>query len=298
VIDTYGTASGQLLRKFADVRVSSEKIQSLVAADGVKAADYLKREPEEAKPQVADSKEDPLYVTLDGGMVFVDKRWQEVKLGCIYRAEDKVEGKRGELTARECVAVRGNPDALAELLWPRAVVAGSNQRKVVVLGDGARWIWNLAEHLFPDRVEILDWYHADEHISKLARVLYGEGTVEAKQWREVQLERLMEDEVDKVIQGLGFLHRGQRSAEKRKEIDELKGYLDNNRQRMLYKSFRDSGYDIGSGAVESAVNHVVQQRMKRPGMRWHARGADAMLALRSIYRSTEAWDDYWAYRTA
>jgi hypothetical protein len=169
---------------------------------------------------------------------------------------------------------------------------------VVVLGDGAHWIWTLAEHLFPDRVEILDWYHADEHISKLARVLYGDGTVRAKQWREVQLDRLMEDEVDKVIQGLGFLQRGQRSAEKRKEIDELKGYLENNRQRMLYKSFRDSGYDIGSGAVESAVNHVVQQRMKRSGMRWRARGADAMLALRSIYRSTGAWDAYWAYRTA
>jgi hypothetical protein len=298
VIDTYAAASGQLLRKFADVRVSSEKIQSLVADDGIKAADYLQREPEEDKPQVAEPKEDPLYVAIDGGMVFVDKRWQEVKLGCIYRGEDKVDGKRSELTARQCVAVRGNPDALAELLWPRAVLAGANQRKVVVLGDGAHWIWNLAEHLFPDRIEILDWYHADEHISKLARVLYGDGTVRAKQWREVQLDRLMVDEVDKVIQGLGFLQRGQRSAEKRKEIDELKGYLQNNRQRMLYKSFLDSGYDIGSGVVESAVNHVVQQRMKRSGMRWHARGADAMLALRSIYRSTGAWDAYWAYRTA
>ncbi len=129
-------------------------------------------------------------------------------------------------------------------------------------------------------------------------MLYGDGTDKAKKWRKVQLARLWEDEVDKVIQGLGFVKRGQRSAEKRKQIDELESYLENNRQRMFYKSFRHSGYDIGSGAVESAVNHVVQQRMKRSGMRWRARGADAMLALRSVYRSTGTWDAFWAYRSA
>ena len=79
-------------------------------------------------------------------------------------------------------------------------------------------------------------------------------------------------------------------------MDDLARYLTTNRVRMRYQTFRAAGYAIGSGAVESAVSYVVQQRMKRVGMRWRAAGADAMLALRSIYRSTGAWDRFWSTR--
>ena len=77
---------------------------------------------------------------------------------------------------------------------------------------------------------------------------------------------------------------------------DLERYLTTNRARMRYQTFRAAGYAIGSGTVESAVSHVVQQRMKRVGMRWRAAGADAMLALGSIYRTTGAWDRFWARR--
>ena len=77
---------------------------------------------------------------------------------------------------------------------------------------------------------------------------------------------------------------------------DLERYLTTNRARMQYQTFRAAGYAIGSGAVESAVSHVVQQRMKRVGMHWRAPGADAMLALRSIYRTTGAWDEFWAVK--
>ena len=95
-------------------------------------------------------------------MVFVDGRWQEVKLGCLYTEQGRVQSKlgRGELTERQVVGVRGSPEALGEVLWPRSCSMGAESRKVVILGDGAPWIWNLAEELFTDRVEILDWYHA------------------------------------------------------------------------------------------------------------------------------------------
>ena len=171
---------------------------------------------------------------------------------------------------------------------------GAESRKVVILGDGAPWIWNLAEELFTDRVEILDWYHADENISRVARVVFGEGTDEAAQWRKSQLDRLYEDAVDEVVEGLRFLKKRHRSKDE--EIDKLTGYLERNGHRMKYRTFRQSGYYIGSGAVESAVSHVMQQRMKRVGMRWHAAGADAMLALRCVFRSTGAWDSFWNYR--
>ena len=99
-----------------------------------------------------------------------------------------------------------------------------------------------------------------------------------------------------MIEGLRFLGSHQRSATKRRAVDHLARYLTTNRERMRYQTFRAAGYAIGSGAVESAVSHVVQQRMKRVGMRWRSAGADAMLALRSIYRSTGAWDQFWATR--
>ncbi len=114
------------------------------------------------------------------------------------------------------------------------------------------------------------------------------------QWRKSQLDRLYEDAVDEVIEGLRFLKKRHRSKDE--EIDKLTGYLERNGHRMKYRTFRQSGYYIGSGAVESAVSHVMQQRMKRVGMRWHAAGADAMLALRCVFRSTGAWDSFWNYR--
>ena len=282
----------------AGVDVSSEKMQALVRDEGARATETLTAA---APPSglAGDSALGPLTVGIDGGMVFVDQRWQEVKLACLYDVKDRVgPSTRGVLTRRAVVAVRGTPEALAARLWPQAAALGAGHRRVVVLGDGAPWIWNIAAELFPDRVEILDWDHADEHISAVARTLYGEGTDRAVTWRTTQLDRLATDGVDHIIASLRFLGAHQRTVAKRTAVTDLTRYLTTNRERMQYQTFRAAGYAIGSGAVESAVSHVVQQRMKRVGMRWRAAGADAMLALRSIYRSTGAWDRFWTTRRA
>ena len=102
--------------------------------------------------------------------------------------------------------------------------------------------------------------------------------------------------VDQIIESLRFLRPHQRTAAKRTAVTDLERYLTINRARMQYQTFRAAGYAIGSGAVESAVSDVVQQRMKRVGMHWRAPGADAMLALRSIYRTTGACDEFWAVK--
>jgi hypothetical protein len=102
--------------------------------------------------------------------------------------------------------------------------------------------------------------------------------------------------VEEVIAGLRFLGAHQRSAVKRQAVEDLQRYLSTNRARMRYRTFRDAGFQIGSGTAESAIGHVVQHRMKRAGMRRGAPGADAMLALRSVYRSTAAWDTFWRAR--
>jgi hypothetical protein len=87
-------------------------------------------------------------------------------------------------------------------------------------------------------------------------------------------------------------------AAKLKAIDDLHRYLTTHRERVSYGTFRAQGLLVGSGAIEGAMNHVIQQRMKRAGMRWKAQGADQMLALRCVYRSTGHWDEFLSWRTA
>jgi hypothetical protein len=300
VMEPYAVARDELLGRFAGVTVSVEKIERLVEQEGERAERFLRETPEHDHG-VGPGETGPCYVGIDGGMIFVEGRWQEAKLGCLYQARDRVElsPTRRELMARQVVAVRGEPAALGALLWPRARAAGIDEgREVVVLGDGAPWIWNLAAEQFPRRVEILDWYHAKEHVSETARILYGEGSERSEQWRQEQLDRLWEDGVEEVIAALRFLGAHQRRAAKRKAVEDLRRYLTTNQERMRYRTFREAGYQIGSGAAESAIGHVVQQRMKRSGMRWEAPGADAMLALRSVYRSIGAWDTFWRARAA
>jgi len=288
VVEPYEAASSELLERFAGVRVSTEKLQALV--HGVAPAAAALEPP--APPPAPD--EAPLCVAIDGGMVFVDGRWQEVKLACVFDATGgATPDARPTLLNKQVVAVRGTPEALAERLWPQVAPLLAEERLAVVLGDGAPWIWHLAAEVFPHRVEVLDWYHADEHVSAVARTLYGDGTPKAAEWRQTQLDRLWADGVDQVIEGLRFLGAHQRAAAKRDAVEALQRYLTTNRERMRYQTFRAAGYRIGSGAVESAVSHVVQQRMKRVGMRWRAAGADAMLTLRAVYRSTGAWDRLW-----
>ena len=301
VLEPYEAGRDQLLRRFAGVSVSVEKIERLVAQEGERAQAFLRAVSERSPGEWAEGQAGPCYVGIDGGMIFVEGRWQEAKLGCLYQARDRVElsATRAELLARQVVAVRGEPAALGALLWPRAKSAGIDERQeVVVLGDGAPWIWNLAAEHFPRRVEILDWYHAKEHVSATARILYGEGTERSAQWRKEQLDRLWDNRVDEAIATLRFLGAHPRSAAKRETVEDLRRYLTTNRARMQYRTFREAGYQIGSGATESAIGHVIQQRMKRAGIRWGTAGADAMLALRSIYRSTGAWDTFWRARAA
>jgi len=301
VLEPYAAGRDELLGRFAGVAVSVEKIERLVAQEGQRAQGFLREAPEGAPRAAVGDTAGPCYVGIDGGMIFVEGRWQEAKLGCLYQARHRVEvsATRAELLARQVVAVRGEPGALGPLLWPRAKAAGIDERReVVVLGDGAPWIWNLAAEHFPKRVEILDWYHAKEHVSATARILYGEGTERSAQWRREQLDRLWDDQVEELITGLRFLAAHQRRAAKREAVEDLRRYLTANRERMRYRTFREAGYQIGSGATESAIGHVIQQRMKRAGIRWGGLGADAMLALRSVYRSTGAWDAFWRARAA
>ena len=289
-LEPYREAALNLLLKFSGVEVSRARIQRKSIEEGKSMEGYFQHGDDvPEKPAVCDE----LYVSIDGGMVHVDDQWQEAKVGLICDGDEQVDAEGRMLMARDIAAVRGGPEELAEAMDARLARFDLSRTRAVVLGDGAKWIWNLAEDMFPNRVEILDYYHAMEHLWGCANVLFGEGSDETKKWVEQQKKLLLDDKVEQVIRSLVKLQAKYRAPSKKEAIISLHGYMSNNAHRMRYKTFTEAGHPIGSGAVESAIKYVIQSRMKRAGMRWHQKGADSMLCLRSIYCSTGRWNQYW-----
>jgi hypothetical protein len=146
---------------------------------------------------------------------------------------------------------------------------------VVIVGDGAEWIWNRAA-MFPQCCEILDFWHALEHAWIFARLRYGEGSAQAGRWVHQIAEDLRAGKVQEVIAGLKRLRP--KTPELRESLQELLRYYRENAGRMRYDEYLRLGYGIGSGAVESAHKQVVHARLRQAGMRWSESGARRLLA--------------------
>lgn len=272
----------QFERVVEEVGGCFETIESSSVTDALKRSSHLS----EASP-------DDLYVCIDGAMVRIVNEWRECKVGAIFDATADADGSphRGVTTFQAGV---WDADELGNRLYLEASRRGlSNANRVVVLGDGARWIWNQSDTHFPRAIEILDWYHACEHLWEVAREFYADGTDRCREWVEMQKRLLMNDEVRTVIQDIEGLepHTKQQQQVRKTNI----GYFKRNRQRMKYKTYRKKGLFIGSGAVESACKHLVQQRFKGAGMRWSQNGFKHLIAIRTAYKNNrfdELWDKY------
>ncbi len=156
-------------------------------------------------------------------------------------------------------------------------------RPVHVVGDGAPWIWNVAEEHFGARTEVVDFYHACEHIWTVARALAGADAAAAKAWADARIEELRKEGGAPVRAALAKARAP--TAEAAEIVRRERGYFATNAAGMAYPTIADQGLPIGSGAVQSSAQHVVQQRMKRPGQRWSCTGGAAMLALRARHAS-------------
>jgi hypothetical protein len=164
-------------------------------------------------------------------------------------------------------------------------------QRQVFIGDGALWIWNLAGIIAPEAIQIVDLYHAKEHLSKLANVIFGSDTDLAKKWATDQHNNLESGNLDTVLSAIGC-HMS-RSAEVGEKASKEFDYFTNNRNRMKYDYFRSLGLCVGSGVVEAGCRVVIGQRLKRSGMFWSLNGANAIIALRSSLLSGR-FDDFWA----
>jgi len=210
-------------------------------------------------------------------------RFREVKTGVILLPAERVQPSPGRhsVVRRFLVTCLGDADEIYNRVWAQLQELGWLGAKtvVVIVGDGAEWIWNRVS-MFPLRCEILDFWHAIEHAWEFARLRYGEGSKQADRWIHQIAKQLRAGKVEQVIDHLKRLQPT--TPDLRKKLDELIRYYSDNAQRMRYDEYLRLGYGIGSGAVESAHKQVVHARLRQAGMRWSEMGARSLLALRLL----------------
>jgi len=219
-----------------------------------------------------------LYVAMDGSFAHIDDGWHEVKTGVVYEA---VVGKHGRDRSgvKRYVSAQESAQEFGDRLYSVAVEEGIDRAKeVVVLGDGAEWIWNLADRHYPDATQIVDYWHACQHIWEVAHLQYGEASELGQRWAQDHCRRLKREGPQPLLTALRRMKPSKRKAAKK--ISAEIGYFARNRHRMQYPTHRARGLMIGSGPAEAACKLVVGQRLKGPGMRWKPPGADAVLAVR------------------
>lgn len=210
----------------------------------------------------------------------------------------------GEALRKTYHATQDRVEDFREMVSLEAQKRGVETAEVLVfVGDGAAWVWKTAQTLFPKATQVLDWYHAMEHIWAVGRAKFGNREKELWAWTtkmETELHRgkvqAVIDAIRVVSQELGApdetLSEQARALDARWIAHRNIGYFEENRERMNYPVYREQGLPIGSGVVESACKHVVASRCKRAGMRWDESGAENILALRCLALN-ERWDSAW-----
>ncbi len=241
------------------------------------------------------------YVSCDGCHTNSQEGWKETKVGCIYRDYPQPPNSSGATPSARTpsiryVAERENAAHFGKELYKLATQSGIYQedigtQEVVFIGDGAAWIWNLADEYFPNAVEIVDYMHAKSHLYDVAKVAFGETeTEDVETWVTETEPFLFDGNIPEVVSRIRAL------ATQHPDVCEIlvreTGYFEKHAKRMQYKTFREKGYQVGSGVIESACKHVVGQRCKQAAMRWKKEGINSVLALRCLVKN-KAWDRYW-----
>jgi hypothetical protein len=253
-----------------------------------------------------------LYVEMDGtGVPVVRKESEgragkqdgqpahtrEAKLGCVFtqtRVDEEGYPLRDEASTSYVGAIE-SCEEFGRRLYAEAWQRGwGRAQKKVVLGDGAEWIWNQADLHFSEATQIVDLYHAREHLWSLAAKLYANDSPAQKRWVMVRKDKLDNGEIEALVASLRSVAAAH--PELAGDIRTEAAYFQDNKERMRYPKFREQGLFVGSGVIEAGCKTVLG-RLKRSGMFWTVRGANAIIALRCCQLSGK-FEDYWEARRA
>jgi len=253
-----------------------------------------------------------VYVQMDGTGIPVVKKetvgrpgkrdgqpahTREVKLGCVF-TQTRWDEKGFALRDPDSTTYTGAIETAEEFgkrIYREALQRGwSRARKKVVIGDGAEWIWNLVAEHFPGAREIVDLYHARQHLWTVARQLYPQEEVQQKAWMKVYQKRLLDKgKIEKLVSELHSIATTNPQLAEKIRTEAV--YFERNAERMRYPRFRRQHLFVGSGVIEAGCKTVVGSRLKQSGMFWTVRGANAILALRCSHLNGR-FEDYWEQR--
>lgn len=309
--------SREQLELLAGIEVPAKAVERHAEAIGV---DIQAREEvaiQQAKqlelPEVCAPAVPLLYIEMDGTGIPVVKaetegragkvegqpaHTREVKLGCVFTqttTDTKGRPVRDENSTSYVGAIE-SAEQFGLRLYTEAWRRGwSRAQKKVVLGDGAVWIWNLADQHFPGAIQIVDLYHARQHLWELSAKLFAGDDKARKRWLARCLDRLENGKIEALVKILGELQPG--SEELAKSVRNEAEYFERNAERMRYPTFRAQGLFVGSGVIEAGCKTVIGARLKCSGMFWTVRGANAIIALRCCLLNRR-FEDYWANRSS
>ena len=299
----------QILAQIGDIQVSDTSMWRRAKRWGekIRAVEALQAAQARAMPEAGvvvrgESHSGPrMGVAMDGAMINIRQEgFKEAKIGCVFEVEPRQET---DPTTQEVVehphAVNntyaghlGGPDRFGDLVWGEASRRQwSRALDTLVIGDGAPWIWNLAREHFGTSQQLIDWWHATQHLYAAAHVAYGEGSTEATRWAKRMEDLLYRGEAWRVADLIEGLAAGQR-GEKAEALHTEARYFRGNQRRMQYMEMRESGWPIGSGMGESGCKQF-RSRLAGPGMRWSRSGAERMIAVRAAILSRR-FDTVWA----
>ena len=245
-----------------------------------------------------------LYGSLDGAHVRIEdpdevEKWREVKTGCWYQVEP-VPASQSTQRQRQKAEI-GQPalrakdqqyycdiqevDDFEALFWATGCRTQADlAQELVFLGDGAKWIWRLVETYYPHAVQIVDWFHAEERLEKVAKDAFSKDAKRLS-WLDDTRTALWWGDTAFVIQACAAL------ADRSAEASAALTYFRNNQDRMQYDRFRKRGYMIGSGTIESAGKQIVSQRLRCSGAQWTVQGARLTAKARAAWLShNQDWE--------
>ena len=285
--EVYDQAS-ELLARIGGITIPGMQIQRLCVHYGSLLDPLIKADCQAViarlppPPPVVDKQK--VYVMIDGAMLLMrPDEWREVKLGRIFSHDNVAQLSPSRRQAQHSIYV-GHLGGVEDF-FPKLERHLVNYPHKVIMGDGAKWIWNWAEDNYPGAVQILDFFHAKEKLVEFCRYQFPD-EVERATLLDGQLASLRHNGVEQVMQWVRSRRAGNEPARVAKE--KLLRYYLEHEDRMQYQTYREQGLLIGSGPIEAAHRSVIQQRMKRSGQKWSPEGAQAMANLR-CYHSSKAW---------
>jgi hypothetical protein len=266
---------------------------------------YNDMEEKGRRPESVQSKMDSvniMYIQADGSMVPTVSdgkvEYKENKLGMVFTDADVVHFKSKKGRDRVEIKNKHFASSIGEGVerFKKMLYAVSKENglykasKQILLCDGASWLSKMKTEYFPQAIQILDWYHAVDHLWQTAHSLFGDDNKKCAAWVNPLKELLWNGKVNEVIEKL--FQDADSSKKNQEPIWKLHGYFISNAENMHYDKYREAGYYIGSGPIESANKYIVANRLKRSGMRWDSENANSMIWLRCKYFESD-WDAFW-----